>query len=218
MRRHARRPPAHPPARASSPAPALHTSVAAAACASWVQQRSPTQPAPRLHSVRLLSLILTHSLSLGAPRPAAPLRRRRYSYNLVLHKHGERLYTGAFETVAAHLQAERARIVAQPDELLLASLRQLYERHTLNMQKIKDVLMYMVRGASPIRLLSLPLPASAARGVCWRSLRAAFRTLARAPPPRPLRARFLAPPPPLLAHRHPAGPLVRAAAAQGADL
>jgi hypothetical protein len=76
--------------------------------------------------------------------PAAALAPpRRYSYNLVLYKHGEQLYVSVFETVAAHLASERARLAAAPDELLLPALRALYERHVLNMDKIKDVLMFV---------------------------------------------------------------------------
>ena len=79
----------------------------------------------------------------GARAPRRALRR--YSYNLVLYKHGEQLYVSVFETVAGHLANERARLAAAPDELLLPALRALYERHVLNMDKIKDVLMYLVR-------------------------------------------------------------------------
>jgi len=69
----------------------------------------------------------------------------RHSYNLVLHKHGELLYNGVCDTVAAHLHEERTKVCAQPDELLLAALRQTFERHVVNMRMIRDILMYMVR-------------------------------------------------------------------------
>jgi len=94
--------------------------------------------------------------------------RCRFSYNLVLYKHGELLYNGVCETVAAHLHEERAKVVLQPDELLLATLRQTYERHTVNMRMVKDILMYMVRRCilQPVRqrrnlratVIACPLP------------------------------------------------------------
>jgi hypothetical protein len=42
----------------------------------------------------------------------------------------------------------REKVRNVPDELLLRRLREAWERHTLNMRKIKDILMYMVRALS----------------------------------------------------------------------
>ena len=78
-------------------------------------------------------------------RASCVARLRSYSYNLVLYKHGEQLYVSVFETIAGHLASERAKLTVMSDEMLLAGLRSAYERHTLNMDKIKDVLMYLVR-------------------------------------------------------------------------
>jgi cullin 3 len=70
----------------------------------------------------------------------------RLSYKLVLHKHGELLYNGVCETISNHLNQERTtKVTSQPDELLLNSLRSVYERHIVNMRLIKDVLMYLDR-------------------------------------------------------------------------
>lgn len=62
----------------------------------------------------------------------------------MLNKHGELLYSGVCDTISSHLAVERAKVSAQPDELLLPALRAAYEQHTVHMRMIRDILMYMV--------------------------------------------------------------------------
>lgn len=86
-----------------------------------------------------------HHINSGSSSHLSFEELYRHSYNLVLNKHGELLYSGVSDTIAAHLAVERAKVSAQPDELLLPALRAAYEQHTVHMRMIRDILMYMDR-------------------------------------------------------------------------
>ncbi|KAF5838342.1 Cullin [Dunaliella salina] len=69
----------------------------------------------------------------------------RNAYNMVLHKHGERLYNGLINTLTAHLQ-EIARQIEQKEGVsFLAELKKHWDDHNKSTQMIRDILMYMDR-------------------------------------------------------------------------
>ena len=76
----------------------------------------------------------------------------RRAYTLTLHKHGELLYEGVSKTIKEHLVAEAATLRAVPDALLLRRLQEAWEAHTRDILKIRDILMYMVRRITSLRL------------------------------------------------------------------
>ena len=69
----------------------------------------------------------------------------RNAYYLVLHKYGRMLYDGIGGQIAAHLQDTVKAIVAAPDDMLLAAVKRDWGAHTINMEMIRDILMYMDR-------------------------------------------------------------------------
>lgn len=70
----------------------------------------------------------------------------RNAYTMVLHKHGERLYTGLREVVAAHLETKvRADVFASLRNNFLHTLNAAWNDHTTSMVMIRDILMYMDR-------------------------------------------------------------------------
>lgn len=84
----------------------------------------------------------------------------RYAYNMVLHKKEEMLYNGVADLVAKHLDALADEFIVprfpggsmddavqrtQAGELLLQSLRKVWDDHESTMIKIGQLLKYMVR-------------------------------------------------------------------------
>jgi cullin 3 len=76
---------------------------------------------------------------------SAPPRRHRNSYTLVLHKHGELLYEGVCEVVAAQLNGTTQSVLDAHADLLLDRIVEAWNYHKLIMTMIRDILMYMVR-------------------------------------------------------------------------
>ena len=75
----------------------------------------------------------------------------RNAYNMVLHKRGELLYSNLVAVITEHLQ-KKAGAVSQTNEAeFLASVQRIWDSHTISMQMIRDILMYMV---SPERTLA----------------------------------------------------------------
>jgi len=69
----------------------------------------------------------------------------RNAYNMVLHKYGEKLYSGVVNTMTQHLR-EIARIVeAAQGGLFLEELDVKWREHYKSLQMIRDILMYMDR-------------------------------------------------------------------------
>jgi cullin 3 len=83
----------------------------------------------------------------------------RYAYNMVLYKNGGVLYKGVCQLVAENIDrlAQKEIIPAFPSgsskdpvqqsqegELLLRALRRVWDDHTGNMSKLRDILKYMV--------------------------------------------------------------------------
>ena len=73
----------------------------------------------------------------------------RNAYNMVLHKFGDKLYSGLVETITAHLRSVAAEIAACRDDEFLAVLKDRWEKHKLSSIMIRDILMYMVRPRGP---------------------------------------------------------------------
>jgi len=69
----------------------------------------------------------------------------RNSYNMVLHKHGDKLYQGLKQTVHDRLMEVCGTVSIANDENLLAALNAAWEEHTQSMLMIRDILMYMDR-------------------------------------------------------------------------
>uniref|UniRef100_A0A1B6DBX1 Cullin family profile domain-containing protein n=1 Tax=Clastoptera arizonana TaxID=38151 RepID=A0A1B6DBX1_9HEMI len=70
----------------------------------------------------------------------------RNAYTMVLHKHGERLYTGLKEVVTSHLEAKvREEVLNALNNNFLQTLNQAWNDHQTSMVMIRDILMYMDR-------------------------------------------------------------------------
>eukprot|EP01135_Chromosphaera_perkinsii_P007936 Nk52_evm8s1073 gene=Nk52_evmTU8s1073 len=69
----------------------------------------------------------------------------RNAYNLVLHKHGDRLYQGLREVVKQHLQEVCSKIMANFNTNFLVTVNREWESHGASMIMIRDILMYMNR-------------------------------------------------------------------------
>ncbi|XP_022087967.1 cullin-3-like [Acanthaster planci] len=70
----------------------------------------------------------------------------RNAYTMVLHKHGERLYTGLRDVVTEHLvEKVRAEVLASLNNNFLQTLNAAWNDHQTAMVMIRDILMYMDR-------------------------------------------------------------------------
>jgi len=70
----------------------------------------------------------------------------RNAYNMVLHKFGDKLYTGLVDTITAHLRGVAAEVAAAlDDDRFMHDLRDKWEKHKLSSIMIRDILMYMDR-------------------------------------------------------------------------
>ncbi|XP_009385642.2 cullin-3A isoform X2 [Musa acuminata AAA Group] len=69
----------------------------------------------------------------------------RNAYNMVLHKHGEKLYSGLVTTMTWHLKEISQSIEAVQGDLFLDELNRKWGEHTKALQMIRDILMYMDR-------------------------------------------------------------------------
>lgn len=70
----------------------------------------------------------------------------RNAYTMVLHKHGERLYTGLKEVVTTHLESKvREDVLKSLNNNFLQTLNQAWNDHQTSMVMIRDILMYMDR-------------------------------------------------------------------------
>ncbi|XP_071692307.1 cullin-3A-like [Rutidosis leptorrhynchoides] len=73
----------------------------------------------------------------------------RNAYNMVLHKFGEKLYSGLVSTMTAHLKEIAASIEASQGALFLEELDRKWTEHNKALQMIRDILMYMDRTFIP---------------------------------------------------------------------
>lgn len=70
----------------------------------------------------------------------------RNAYTMVLHKHGERLYSGVRKVVTDHLEMKvREEVLANITNNFLDSLNVAWNDHQIAMVMIRDILMYMDR-------------------------------------------------------------------------
>ncbi|KAL6049859.1 Cullin-3A isoform A [Balamuthia mandrillaris] len=69
----------------------------------------------------------------------------RNSYNMVLHKYGDRLYKGLQQVVDEHLKEVANDVAAANDEFFLEQLNKAWSDHKISMLMIRDILMYMDR-------------------------------------------------------------------------
>lgn len=67
------------------------------------------------------------------------------AYNMVLHKYGDRLYSGVSSALTRQLQSVAARLEAAQGEQLLKELKSKWDDHVKATQMIRDILMYMDR-------------------------------------------------------------------------
>ncbi|CAI9096621.1 OLC1v1032812C1 [Oldenlandia corymbosa var. corymbosa] len=73
----------------------------------------------------------------------------RNAYNMVLHKYGEKLYSGLVSTMTYHLQEMARSIEAAQGGLFLEELNRKWTDHNKALQMIRDILMYMDRTFIP---------------------------------------------------------------------
>ncbi|KEH24997.1 cullin 3B [Medicago truncatula] len=73
----------------------------------------------------------------------------RNAYNMVLHKFGEKLYSGLVKTVTAHLRQISQSIEAAQGDIFLEELNRKWVDHNKALQMIRDILMYMDRTFVP---------------------------------------------------------------------
>lgn len=69
----------------------------------------------------------------------------RNAYNMVLHKYGEKLYSGLVQTMSGHLKDIAKSIEAAQGDLFLEELNRRWADHNKALQMIRDILMYMDR-------------------------------------------------------------------------
>lgn len=65
----------------------------------------------------------------------------RNAYNMVLHRFGDRLYSGLITTLSGHLQIIASDIESNQGESFLKELKQRWEEHLKSTQMIRDILM-----------------------------------------------------------------------------
>ncbi|KAK9750794.1 hypothetical protein RND81_02G222400 [Saponaria officinalis] len=73
----------------------------------------------------------------------------RNAYNMVLHKYGERLYSGLVATMTAHLKEISKSIEVAQGDSFLEELNRKWADHNKALQMIRDILMYMDRTFVP---------------------------------------------------------------------
>ncbi|KAK9061754.1 hypothetical protein SSX86_018937 [Deinandra increscens subsp. villosa] len=73
----------------------------------------------------------------------------RNAYNMVLHKFGEKLYSGLVSTMTEHLKEIAASVEASQGPLFLEELNTKWMEHNKALQMIRDILMYMDRTYIP---------------------------------------------------------------------
>lgn len=69
----------------------------------------------------------------------------RNAYNMVLHKHGDKLYSGLMTTLTNHLKEVASKVEATKGTPFLSDLKRRWDDHNKSTQMIRDILMYMDR-------------------------------------------------------------------------
>ncbi|KAJ4756829.1 Cullin family protein [Rhynchospora pubera] len=73
----------------------------------------------------------------------------RSAYNMVLHKYGDKLYSGLVATMTAHLNKIAKSVESAQGGLFLEKLNHKWADHNKALQMIRDILMYMDRSYVP---------------------------------------------------------------------
>ncbi|KAK1308577.1 Cullin-3A [Acorus calamus] len=73
----------------------------------------------------------------------------RNAYNMVLHKYGEKLYSGLVTTMTSHLKNISREVELAQGGFFLEELNRKWEDHRKALQMIRDILMYMDRTFVP---------------------------------------------------------------------
>ncbi|KAG9137444.1 hypothetical protein Leryth_019871 [Lithospermum erythrorhizon] len=73
----------------------------------------------------------------------------RNAYNMVLHKFGEKLYSGLVTTMTTHLEELGKSIESAQGGLFLEEMNRKWADHNKSLQMIRDILMYMDRTFIP---------------------------------------------------------------------
>ncbi|KAK1284556.1 Cullin-3B [Acorus calamus] len=81
--------------------------------------------------------------------PLELLRGIRNAYNMVLHKYGEKLYSGLVTTMTSHLKNISREVELAQGGFFLEELNRKWEDHRKALQMIRDILMYMDRTFVP---------------------------------------------------------------------
>ncbi|XP_047337109.1 cullin-3A-like [Impatiens glandulifera] len=69
----------------------------------------------------------------------------RSAYNMILHKFGEKLYSGLVSTLTLHLKNMAKSIDSAQGDLFLEELNKKWLYHNKSLQMVRDILMYMDR-------------------------------------------------------------------------
>lgn len=87
----------------------------------------------------------------------------RFSYNMVLHRHGDYLYNGLIDLLTEHLKGVAAVVKAQDPPAFLPELKRQWAWFSLSLGHVRDVLMYMdrhyvrIKQKKPVHELGLSL-------------------------------------------------------------
>ena len=73
----------------------------------------------------------------------------RNAYNMVLHRHGDKLYRGLVEVTKQHLGGVASEIDAARGDTFAVTLEKKWREHQKSMSMIRDILMYMDRIYAP---------------------------------------------------------------------
>ena len=73
----------------------------------------------------------------------------RNAYNMVLHRHGDKLYRGLVEVTKEHLAGVASDVDAARGDTFAVTLENKWREHQKSMSMIRDILMYMDRIYAP---------------------------------------------------------------------
>jgi len=73
----------------------------------------------------------------------------RNAYNMVLHKFGDKLYSGLSDTITAHLKTVAEHVQSANDAEFLNELKDKWDKHKISSIMIRDILMYAAARLRP---------------------------------------------------------------------
>jgi hypothetical protein len=115
---------------------------------------------------------LYRSVALRRSCPRAALtshhtHRDRNAYNMVLHKFGDRLYSGLQKTLIDRLKTVAAKIEAAQGEPFLKELKKRWDEHNKSTQMIRDILMVRPRPSVVFRSSCTPITPTSNSSAAW---------------------------------------------------